>query len=181
MPRFAAQPTVPADRCARDRWYFDACLCGALAAAERQSVGPYCLFLCEMVKPLFCAWQMANASAIRTLGGKHYRMALDSEPSLAPPISLEAGLRPIRRARLRAGCLTLSLFPISTCGMAIFFPRFWFGGLVLAGLIVGLYLLFAVADLPCPRCGQPFFGPIGEHRNALFAFRRRCWYCRLSL
>jgi len=52
---------------------------------------------------------------------------------------------------------------------------------VIAILIVAVYLISGVVDLPCPRCGQPFFGPVGEQRNALFALRRRCWYCRLSL
>jgi hypothetical protein len=46
-------------------------------------------------------------------------------------------------------------------------------------LVVAVYLIYRVADLPCPRCGQPFFGSL--QRNALFALRRRCWYCRLSL
>ena len=97
----------------------------------------------------------------------------------AVPVSLEAGLQPIRLARLRAGCLTLLAFPVATCGMAIFLPRLWFLGIVLAMLVVATYLIYRVADLPCPRCGQPFFGPL--QRNALFALRRRCWYCRLSL
>ena len=94
-------------------------------------------------------------------------------------VSLEAGLRPIRLARLRAGCLTLIVFPVGVSGMAIFLPRFWFLGVPLAILVVAVYLIYRVADLPCPRCGQPFFGPL--QRNALFALRRRCWYCRLSL
>ncbi len=34
-----AQHAHPADRFARDRWHFDAFWCGALAAADAQSVG----------------------------------------------------------------------------------------------------------------------------------------------
>ena len=94
-------------------------------------------------------------------------------------VSLEAGLRPIRLARLRAGCLTLIVVPVGGCGMAIFLPRFWFLGVPLALLVVAGYLIYRVADLPCPRCDQPCLGPL--QRKALFALRRRCWYCRLSL
>jgi hypothetical protein len=108
-------------------------------------------------------------------------MTPDFEQPPTVPTSLEAGLRPIRRARLRAGCLALIAFPVALCGMTILLPRFWFLGGVIGMLVVAVYLIYRVADLPCPRCGQPFFGPLGPQRNALFAFRRHCWYCRLSL
>lgn len=37
--KLAAQHGVAADRFAQDRWFFEAILCRALAAAERQAVG----------------------------------------------------------------------------------------------------------------------------------------------
>jgi hypothetical protein len=43
----AAEHAVPADRYARDRAFFDVILCGAFAAAERQSVGPLSITQCN--------------------------------------------------------------------------------------------------------------------------------------
>jgi len=55
-----AQPAVPADRCAREIGGFLKARCGALAAAERQPVGPQPARCTRNAQVLFCSWQSVN-------------------------------------------------------------------------------------------------------------------------
>src|SRR6266498_900725 len=92
--------------------------------------------------------------------------------------SLEAGLHTIRRARIRTWFLAIGLGPICIL-TSVFLPERWIRALPLidhwvAGpflylLIMWLYLTY-VGDLPCPRCGKPFFGRYFQHYNTFFVF-----------
>jgi hypothetical protein len=103
--------------------------------------------------------------------------------------SLESGLRVIRRARIRAWLLAIGLVPICIT-TSLLLPEHWVSvlplpgrgavGLVTYWVILGLYLMH-VGDLPCPRCGKPFFGMYPQRRTIFFVFFNRCWYCQLHL
>ena len=108
---------------------------------------------------------------------------------MADSPSIEIGLRVIRRARIRAWFLAIALVPVCIL-TSVLLPAHWINVLPLDGrwvagpflyvVVLSLYLLY-VGDLPCPRCGKPFFGMYLHHRNMFFIFFKQCQYCRLRL
>ena len=103
--------------------------------------------------------------------------------------SLESGLRTIRRARIRTWFLAIGLVPVCILTSVLLPARWvsalpfdgrWAAGSLLYAVVLGLYLMY-LGDLPCPRCGKPFFGMYLQHRNMFFVFFTQCRYCRLRL
>jgi hypothetical protein len=103
--------------------------------------------------------------------------------------SLETGLRIIRRARNRTWLLAFALVPVCIL-TSVLLPAPWLNALPVDGrwlagpclyaLVLKMYLMY-VSDLPCPRCGKPFFGMYSHQRDTLIILCMQCQYCRLRL
>jgi hypothetical protein len=100
----------------------------------------------------------------------------------AAPVSLEAGLRPIRRARLRTwGLYGLDVLALlCACPLSFQIDTPW-KFLLMPGLPALLILIgsFQADGLLCPRCGRLFFGHRFEHRGIFLL--SACRYCGLRL